>query len=106
MVLCMIPVSFAAGTTTIQGEKYNLAVWSWQNGLQGPLGNENSASSVTAKYNYEDEKADITGQFSENKAWGFAGIWGDFGRVATEKSTLPVATRVEECINANTYSFK
>ena len=28
MVLCMIPVSFAAGTTTIQGEKYNLAVWS------------------------------------------------------------------------------
>ena len=42
----------------------------------------------------------------KNKAWGFAGIWGDFGRVATEKSTLPVATRVEECKNANAYSFK
>ena len=76
MVLCMIPVSFAAGTTTIQGEKYNLAVWSWQNGLQGPLGNENSASSVTAKYNYEDEKADITGQFSEDKKMAVLEIKG------------------------------
>ena len=76
MVLCMIPVSFAAGTTTIQGEKYNLAVLSWQNGLQGPLGNENSASSGTAKYNYEDEKADITGQFSEDKKMAVLEIKG------------------------------
>ena len=104
MVLCMIPAAFAA-TTTIQGDGYNLVVWSWDEGkLGGSLGDEDSGNSVSAEYNYEDEDEDITGQFTENKKMAILEIKGWDSRIAAANDADITVTVDGKKLEVNRYS--
>jgi len=105
MVLCMIPAAFAA-TTTIQGDGYNLVVWSWDEGKlsSSPLGDEDSGNSVSAEYNYEDEDEDITGQFTENKKMAILEIKGWDSRIATANDADITVTVDGKKLEVNRYS--
>ena len=104
MVLCMIPAAFAA-TTTIQGDGYNLVVWSWDEGkLGGSLGDEDSGNSVSAEYNYEDEDEDITGQFTENKKMAILEIKGWDPRIAVANDADITVTVDGKKLEVNRYS--
>jgi hypothetical protein len=77
MVLCMIPATFAETSKTISDKSYDLAVYSWaETALGDPLGSASMANSVTAKYNYETEKADVTGKFTEDKKMSLVVVKG------------------------------
>ena len=105
MVLCMIPAAFAA-TTTIQGDGYNLVVWSWDEGKlsSSPLGDEDSGNSVSAEYNYEDEDEDITGQFTENKKMAILEIKGWDSRIAAANDADITVTVDGKKLEVNRYS--
>lgn len=101
----MIPAAFAA-TTTIQGDGYNLVVWSWDEGKlsSSPLGDEDSGNSVSAEYNYEDEDEDITGQFTENKKMAILEIKGWDSRIAAANDADITVTVDGKKLEVNRYS--
>lgn len=79
MVLCMIPAAFAAQTKTITDKSYTITVTSFgpmADGTQEPSVTEKAANSLTFKYDYENEKADVTGKFTENKKMALVTITG------------------------------
>lgn len=78
MVLCMIPAAFAAQTKTITDKSYNINVMSF-----GPMAagvnataSDKAVNSLTFKYNFEEEKEDVTGKFTENKKMALVTITG------------------------------
>ena len=80
MVLCMIPVSFAASVTgreTISDKSYDITVFSWdKNDFGKELGSATNANSVTANFNYETENDDITSMFEEDAKMAIVRIVG------------------------------
>ncbi len=94
MVLCMIPAAFADTLTkTVADKPYNIEVFSWNSDkLGGMLGHTSGkANSVTAKYNYEEEVADVTGMFTEDGKMAvvkFYGLDPDFEKA--DQSTIEV----------------
>lgn len=79
MVLCMIPAAFAAQTKTITDKSYTITVTSFgpmADGTQEPSVTEKAANSLTFKYDYENEKADVTGKFTEDKKMALVTITG------------------------------
>lgn len=98
MVLCMIPASFAATTTYENEDGYHLKVWSWQgDNLSTKLGEKPKGNSVTAEYNYEDETADITGQFTADKKMAIVEIqgWNQAFENATDVTVYVDSKKVE-----------
>ena len=87
MVLCMIPVSFAAsydGSMTVTNQSYNLTVFSWEHDLTGAvdlevLETETNANSITAEYNYEEMDEDTTGMFTRDSKMAIVKVegWND-----------------------------
>ena len=80
MVLCMIPVSFAA-TTTIDNDSYDLAVSiiGKDGNVQGEWTTKDDANSITFKYDYEDAddvEAVITGKFTEDAKMAMVKVTG------------------------------
>ena len=80
MVLCMIPVSFAA-TTTIDNDSYDLAVSiiGKDGNVQGDWTTKDDANSITFKYDYEDVddvEAVITGKFTEDAKMAMVKVTG------------------------------
>ena len=80
MVLCMIPAAFAVEAKTITDKSYNINVDSF-----GPMATgataanahtNGKANSLTFKYNFEEEKEDVTGKFTENKKMALVTITG------------------------------
>ena len=92
MVLCMVPVSFAASTINVSAESYDLAVaaldatGAWPSSLSEEAGwtIKNDTNSITFKYNYEDLSEVTTGKFTENRkmaAIRIGGLQGNFTSV-------------------------
>ena len=80
MVLCMIPVSFAA-TTKIDNDSYDLAVSiiGKDGNVQGDWTTKDDANSITFKYDYEDAddvEAVITGKFTEDAKMAMVKVTG------------------------------
>lgn len=79
MVLCMIPAAFAAQTKTITDKSYNINVTSFgpmAAGASATSVTENATNSLTFKYNFEEEKEDVTGKFTEDKKMALVTITG------------------------------
>lgn len=81
MVLCMIPAAFAAQTQTktITDKSYTINVTSFgpmADGTQATSVTEKAANSLTFKYDFENEKADVTGKFTEDKKMALVTITG------------------------------
>ena len=67
MVLCMIPAAFA-DDISITNKSYDLRIMSWQGtSTEALLGKKDGANTVSAEYNYEKQKDDTTGQFTEDR---------------------------------------
>ena len=67
MVLCMIPAAFA-DDISITNKSYDLRIMSWQGtSTEALLGKKDGANTVSAEYNYETQKDDTTGQFTEDR---------------------------------------
>ena len=80
MVLCMIPVSFAA-TTTIDNDSYDLAVSviAKDGGIQGEWITKDDSNSITFEYDYEDAddvEAVETGKFTEDAKMAMVKVSG------------------------------
>lgn len=67
MVLCMVPAMSAATftTKTVADKNYDIKVMSVGK-TTGATGTASQANSVTFKYNFEEEDADVTGRFTED----------------------------------------
>lgn len=79
MVLCMIPAAFAAQTKTITDKSYNINVMSYgpmAAGATAATASDKAVNSLTFKYNYEEEKEDVTGKFTEDKKMALVTITG------------------------------
>lgn len=81
MVLCMIPAAFAAQTQTktITDKSYNINVTSYgpmAAGATAAIASDNAVNSLTFKYNFEEEKEDVTGKFTEDKKMALVTITG------------------------------
>lgn len=81
MVLCMIPAAFAAQTQTktITDKSYNINVTSYgpmAAGATTATASDNAVNSLTFKYNFEEEKEDVTGKFTEDKKMALVTITG------------------------------
>lgn len=81
MVLCMIPAAFAAQTQTktITDKSYNINVTSYgpmAAGATAATASDNAVNSLTFKYNFEEEKEDVTGKFTEDKKMALVTITG------------------------------
>lgn len=79
MVLCMIPAAFAAQTKTITDKSYNINVTSYgpmAAGATAATASDKAVNSLTFKYNFEEEKEDVTGKFTEDKKMALVTITG------------------------------
>ena len=79
MVLCMIPAAFAAQTKTITDKSYNINVTSYgpmAAGATAAIASDKAVNSLTFKYNFEEEKEDVTGKFTEDKKMALVTITG------------------------------
>lgn len=79
MVLCMIPAAFAAQTKTITDKSYNINVTSFGPmavGATTAIASDKAVNSLTFKYNFEEEKEDVTGKFTEDKKMALVTITG------------------------------
>lgn len=79
MVLCMIPAAFAAQTKTITDKSYNINVTSFGPmavGANAATASDKAVNSLTFKYNFEEEKEDVTGKFTEDKKMALVTITG------------------------------
>ena len=79
MVLCMIPAAFAAQTKTITDKSYNINVTSFgpmAAGAKAATASDKAVNSLTFKYNFEEEKEDVTGKFTEDKKMALVTITG------------------------------
>lgn len=79
MVLCMIPAAFAAQTKTITDKSYNINVTSYGSmaaGATAATASDKAVNSLTFKYNFEEEKEDVTGKFTEDKKMALVTITG------------------------------
>ena len=79
MVLCMIPAAFAAQTKTITDKSYNINVTSFgpmAAGANAATASDKAVNSLTFKYNFEEEKEDVTGKFTEDKKMALVTITG------------------------------
>lgn len=81
MVLCMIPAAFAAQTQTktITDKSYNINVTSYgpmAAGATAATASDKAVNSLTFKYNFEEEKEDVTGKFTEDKKMALVTITG------------------------------
>ena len=79
MVLCMIPAAFAAQTKTITDKSYNINVTSYgpmAAGAAAATASDKAVNSLTFKYNFEEEKEDVTGKFTEDKKMALVTITG------------------------------
>lgn len=79
MVLCMIPAAFAAQTKTITDKSYNINVTSYgpmAAGANAAIASDKAVNSLTFKYNFEEEKEDVTGKFTEDKKMALVTITG------------------------------
>ena len=114
MVLCMIPAAFAQdGTFRYEQEQYNLEFFSYQKGA-GPysdglvsLAHKSNANTITAKYNFEEEKAEVTGQFTEDRKMGVLEIkgWNEaFDGVSADDVTVYVDGKQLEVNQFSDYS--
>ena len=106
MVLCMIPATFADTSKTISDKSYDLAVFSWDGANDDfgkSLGEETKANSVTAKYNYQEEKADETGKFTEDKKMSIVRVVGfdDIFKTATDIEVFIDGKKLEVNENAS-----
>ena len=92
MVLCMIPVSFAA-TTTIDNDSYDLAVSiiGKDGNVQGDWTTKDDANSITFKYDYEDAddvEAVITGKFTEDAKMAMVKVTGFMQMKSVDEITI------------------
>lgn len=77
MALCMIPAVSAGTYKSISDKSYDIEVYSWaQTALGNSLGSATSANTVTAKYEYETEKNDVTGKYTEDKKMAIVKVTG------------------------------
>lgn len=79
MVLCMIPAAFAAQTKTITDKSYTINVTSFgpmAAGATAATASDKAVNSLTFKYNFEEEKEDVTGKFTEDKKMALVTITG------------------------------
>ena len=92
MVLCMIPVSFAA-TTKIDNDSYDLAVSiiGKDGNVQGEWTTKDDANSITFKYDYEDAddvEAVITGKFTEDAKMAMVKVTGFMQMKSVDEITI------------------
>ena len=92
MVLCMIPVSFAA-TTKIDNDSYDLAVSiiGKDGNVQGEWTTKDDANSITFKYDYEDAddvEAVITGKFTEDAKMAMVKVTGFMPMKSVDEITI------------------
>lgn len=79
MVLCMIPAMSADTTKTITDKSYTIIAESYgdmENNASHAKASESKANSLTLNYNYEVEKADVTGRFTEDKKMALVSVVG------------------------------
>lgn len=83
MVLCMIPAAFAA-TTTITDQSYDIKVESYGPLTQGTVKpvEVKGKNSLTYTYDYEKEKTDETGRFTDDKTMALVHVAGFDKRLA------------------------
>ncbi len=79
MVLCMIPATFAATTTTkknITDKSYNVNVEVYKDAKWEDLGEKTQVNSYTASYDYEKLGSVVTGKWEEDKVMGLVTVDG------------------------------
>ena len=92
MVLAMIPAMSAATTETITDKSYTLTVSS-VDAAYTKLGEAANTNTVTAKYNFETEVADVTGKFEADEKVAIVTVQG-FKAMAHQVTSITIDGKV------------